>query len=230
MEERMAEIEQRGAAYTAGRELLPVMELIATTVHSSPGRDGMYRSRISDQVIEEWLAAARQHKAILLLNIQPGRANFLDELKYFEKWLVQPDVGVALDPEWAVEPGQVPGRVYGRTSGAELNQCAAWLSALVTQHQLPEKVMVYHQLHPNIVRQEATLTPHAGVVLIKSIDGIGAPAAKIATWNRIISTTPAFVHTGFKLFLIEDVDRGQRLMRPEEVLALLPQPEYVLFE
>ena len=230
LDDRMVEMESRGKPFTGGRELLPVMELIAVTVHGVPGADGMYRTRVRDSVIEEWLAMAREHKAILLLNIQPGRADFIDEVRYLEKWLSEPDVGVALDPEWAVEPGQIPGRVFGRTTGAELNECAAYLADLVAEHNLPEKVMVYHQLHLDIVRNESSLKQHDGVVLVKSIDGIGSPGAKVATWTRIVAATPAGVHLGFKLFYLEDVERGGRLMTAREVLALTPRPEYILFE
>jgi hypothetical protein len=44
-------------------------------------------------------------------------------------------------------------------------------------------------------------------------------------------TTPKHVHAGFKLFFTED-RRGPagRLMKPREVLALKPQPEYVMYE
>ena len=230
LEDRMVEMAERGKAYAGGREVMPVMELIATTVHARPGADGMYRSRVDDAIIERWLTKAREHDAMLLLNIQPGRADFIDELKHLERWLAEPDVGVALDPEWAVEKGQVPGRVYGRTSGAELNECAEFLAGIVEEHNLPEKVMLYHQLHLNIVRKESALKEHPGVVLIKSIDGIGSPGAKVATWERIIETTPEHVHPGFKLFYLEDKKTGGRLMTPKEVLALDPEPEYVLFE
>lgn len=230
LDDRMKEIEDRGQAFRGGRTLLPVMELIAVTAHRKPGDDGMFRGRVDDQVIARWLDTARKHQALLLLNIQPGRADFLDELKYFEKWLAEPDIGVALDPEWAVEPHQVPGRAFGRTTGAELNDCAAYLSEIVRRHNLPEKVMVYHQLRADIVRDEAALQPHAGVQMIKSIDGIGPPGAKVATWKRIVPGTPEHVHLGFKLFFEEDVERGKRLMTPTEVLALEPEPVYVLFE
>jgi hypothetical protein len=37
------------------------------------------------------------------------------------------------------------------------------------------------------------------------------------------------VHTGFKLFFVEDARSGP-LMRPSEVLALRPSPSYVLYE
>ena len=229
IDERMAEIERVGADYVRDRELMPVMELIAVTVHAEPGGDGMYRSRAKDEIIQSWLDTARKHKAMLLLNIQPGRAKFIDEVKHLEKWLVHPDVGLALDPEWAVGPDQVPGAQYGRSSGTELNEVATYVEGLVEQHNLPEKVLLYHQLHANIIADEGDLMPHPGVVLIKSVDGIGTAMAKVGTWNNILKTTPEHIHMGFKLFYEEDARHGP-LMSADEVLALEPQPEYILYE
>jgi hypothetical protein len=41
---------------------------------------------------------------------------------------------------------------------------------------------------------------------------------------------PAAMRPGFKLFFEEDVRAGSRLMTPQQVLALTPRPEYVLYE
>ncbi len=228
--DRAAEIEPLGAAYTTdGRRPMPVLELIATVVTASPGPDGLHRFRQPATTVDRYLAAARDARGLLLLNIQPGRADFLDEVKAYERWLVQPDVGVALDPEWAIGPGQIPGRVYGRTSGAELDAVAAYLSALVAEHGLPEKVMVYHQLHPRIVDHPEQLRRHPGVVPIVSVDGIGTASQKTDTWRQVLAETPPHVYRGFKLFYEEDRRAGP-LMTPAQVLALTPRPEYVLYE
>ncbi|QDO90140.1 hypothetical protein FNH13_00120 [Ornithinimicrobium ciconiae] len=229
LDERVEEIEEISSDWVGDRELLPVLELIATVVHPVPGPDGMFRTYIPEPVIQDHLDAARRHEGILLLNIQPGRADFIDEVKHYEKWLVEPDVGVALDPEWAVGEGQIPGEVYGRTSGAELDEVAEYLAGLVAEHELPEKVMVYHQVHPGVVRDELDMRPHEGVVMIKSVDGIGSPTDKVKTYDLVNETKPDFVVAGFKLFYEEDAVMGP-LMTGAEVLALDPQPEYILWE
>lgn len=230
LDDRVVEMEKRAQPYAKGRTVMPIMELIATTVHGSPGKDGMYRTRIDDAVIQEWLTTARKHKAMLLLNIQPGRATFTSEIKAYEKWLKEPDVGLALDPEWRMGPGEVPMKTFGHVKAAELNECAQWVSDLVAEHNLPEKVMLYHQLNEGVVVNESTLKPARGVVMIKSVDGIGSPGAKVDTWQRVVAKKPKFVHGGFKLFYQEDVQTGGRLMTPAEVMALKPTPEYILFE
>jgi len=229
LDDRIGELEKRAGAFASGRTPQPVLELLSTIVQETAGRDGRWRTRLSDKVIQEHLAAARRHKAILLLGIQPGRATFLDEVKAYEKWLQQPDVGLALDPEWAMQPGQVPMRVFGHTTGREINEVTAWVGSLVARHQLPEKVVVVHELAPNIVRNEEVIKSRTGVALIKSVDGIGSRAMKEDTWHKLTTKLPQGMRVGFKLFFEEDGEFGP-LMTPAQVLALKPTVDYVLYE
>ena len=222
-------LRQQSGAYGIDRPVLPVVELIATVVQSVPGPNGDYSVAADDATVQQYLDAARAAGGILLLGIQPGSGDFLPAVQYYEKWLTQPDVGVALDPEWAIEAGQVPGNVFGSMTGAELDSVSAYLDGLVTAGHLPQKVMLYHQLHADIVTGQEVLVDRPGVAVVKSVDGIGAAADKIGTYQRVMVGTPPFVHAGFKLFYEEDTRSGA-LMTPEEVLALVPQPEYVLYE
>jgi hypothetical protein len=225
------EIEAQGKPYAAGRKVLPVFELIATLSHPTGGKDGMYRSRADDDLVASHLAATRKAKGLLLINIQPGRSDFLTEVKAYEKWLRHPDVGVALDPEWAMRmTGGVPGKSYGRTTGAELDAVAAYLAAIVAKHGLPEKVMVFHQVALSIVRDEQRLRAHRGVFIVKSVDGIGSAGMKRDTWRALTRAMAPHVKPGFKLFYTEDTEGAWRLMTPREVLALRPTPDYVMYE
>lgn len=229
LDERVQEILGLAPPFAGGREVMPVLELVAVVVDPVPGADGQFRRRVGDEVIQRYLDAARRYDAMLLLNIQPGRADFLDEVKALEKWLVNPDVGVALDPEWAVGDDQIPGQVYGSTTGAELDGVAAWLDELVTAYALPQKVMVFHQVAARVVVEQEQLLPRPGVAVIKSVDGIGSVEDKRKTWDVLVRDLPAYVSPGIKLFYEEDARHGP-LMTPEQVLALPPQPEYVLYE
>ncbi len=69
-----------------------------------------------------------------MLDIQPGRSDFFTETTRLRKWLRQPDVGLALDPEWRVTDAQVPGQVIGRVDSRELNATTAWLSQLTARN------------------------------------------------------------------------------------------------
>ncbi|HXN33108.1 MAG TPA: hypothetical protein VN894_14655 [Polyangiaceae bacterium] len=223
-------LETRAATFALNRKILPVFELIAVVVQGGAGADGKYRRRVDDSVVDEYLRVARESKALLLLNIQPGQSDFLTEVKTFDKYLREPDVGVALDPEWAMKPKQRPGQFFGQTTGATLNEVAAYLSSIVERYRLPEKALVFHEVVREVVKDEAAVTPYPGVAVIKSVDGLGPVHAKIATYGNLMEKITAGVHPGFKLFFDEDTRNGSRLMSAKEVLALSPQPEYVMYE
>jgi hypothetical protein len=212
------------------RKLLPVFELIAVVVQGSPGPDGKYRRRVDGTVVEQYLRAARESKALLLLNIQPGQSDFLTEVKTFEKYLREPDVSVALDPEWAMRPKQLPGRSFGQTDGETISEVASYLSDIVSDGKLPEKALVFHQVNNWVLKDEPELKSAPGIVLIKSVDGLGPVGSKIKTYDYLMRSAVAGVHPGFKLFFDEDTRNGSRLMTPKEVLALTPKPEYVMYE
>jgi hypothetical protein len=223
-------LEAKAAAYGQDRKTLPVFELIAVVVQGWAGNDGKYRRRVDDSVVDAYLRAARESKALLLLNIQPGQSDFLTEVKTFEKYLREPDVGVALDPEWAMKPKQRPGQFFGQTTGATISDVASYLSTLVKEENLPEKALVFHQVNREVVKDESAVSVPPGVVVIKSIDGLGPVNAKIVTYDYLMKILAQGVHPGFKLFFDEDTRNGGRLMAPSEVLALSPRPEYVMYE
>lgn len=228
-DDAIEKIESLGKQYDGdGKKIMPVFELITVIAHGSAA-GGLYRTFEPDSVIQEYLDAAREHDAMLLLNVQPGRSDFIDDVRHLEKWLIEPDVGLALDPEWAVGPDEVPGGVYGSTTGDELDEVAAYVSDLVRKHDLPEKVMVFHQVHESVVDDEADLLRHQGVDVVKSVDGIGSRRDKESTWGRLMPPRSNAIGSGFKLFYDEDTELGP-LMTPREVLALRPRPEYVMYE
>ncbi len=224
------ELEAKAAPYAQNRKILPVFELIAVVVQGWAGLDGKYRRRVDDSVVEDYLRAARAAKGLLLLNIQPGQSDFLTEVKTFEKYLHEPDVGVALDPEWAMKSNQKPGQFFGQTTGATINDVAAYLSNIVQQDQLPEKALVFHEVVREVVKDETTVGVIPGIANIKSVDGLGQVGAKIATYGNLMERMATGVHPGFKLFFDEDTRNGSRIMSAKEVLALSPQPEYVMYE
>jgi hypothetical protein len=206
------------------RAELPALELITVIANADPGDDGMYRARQSDSVIRRYLRAARQAKALLLLDIQPGRSDFFTETTRLEKWLKEPDVGLALDPEWRVTDGQVPGQVIGRVDSREVNATSAWLSQLVAKHDLPEKLFVIHQFTDDMV-EHRELKRHEGLDMVLNVDGFGGREVKVAKYRDFTREAKDF-HHGFKLFYEEDTD----LMTPRQVLRLKPRPELVVYE
>jgi hypothetical protein len=204
--------------------VLPALELITVIANADGGQDGMYRSRQSDAVIRRYLRAARRAKALLLLDIQPGRSDFFTETTRLERWLRQPDVGLALDPEWRVTAGEVPGQVIGQVDAREVNATSAWLAQLVARHALPQKLFIVHQFTDDMV-DDTQLKRRDELAMVLNADGFGSRPVKVAKYHAFTRAARTF-HQGFKLFYEEDAG----LMRPAQVMRLRPAPDVVVYE
>jgi hypothetical protein len=206
------------------RPILPALELIAVVAAGAPGEGGRYNLRQPDSVIRRYLKAARKAKALLILDIQPGRSDFFTETRRLRKWLKEPDVGLALDPEWRMAPGQVPGQVIGSVGSREVNATTAWLDQLVTKYKLPQKLLLVHEFTDDMV-PEAELKPRKGLAYVLNVDGFGGQALKIAKYKGFAKQGKGF-RRGFKLFYQEDT----KLMKPRQVLRMSPPPDVVVYE
>jgi len=207
------------------RPVLPAFELLATIANAHPGDDGMYLSRQPPATIERYMLAARRAKALLVLDIQPGRADFLGEAKRLQRWLLQPEVGIALDPEWHVGPDEIPGKTIGSVTAEQVNEVSQYVSDLVVKHDLPEKLFLIHQFTNDMVEGRERLQPRRGLALTMNVDGFGNPPNKISKYDAFTADQPRF-HDGFKLFYEEDTN----LMSPGAVLGLKPPPDVVVYE
>lgn len=207
------------------RPVLPAMELISTVATAAPGPSGEYRDRMPFTMIRRYLAAARKAKALLVLDIQPGRGEFGPEIERLEPFLREPDVGLALDPEWHVGPDALPGKVIGSTDADVVNAAATYLSRIVRERNLPEKLLIVHRFTDNMIARADRLKPAPGVQTVVNVDGFGANSVKIAKYHAFVRSTPT-ARRGFKLFYKEDV----RTMSPKSVLALSPRPDVVVYE
>jgi hypothetical protein len=207
------------------RPVLPAMELLATIANRDPGADGLYISRQPPEVIDRYLRAARRIKALLILDIQPGRAGFVSETRRLARWLREPDVGLALDPEWHVQEGQVPGQVIGSVDASVVDDVSRELAAIVRERRLPEKLLLVHQFTEGMIRNKARLQRHDGVALTINVDGFGDRPNKISKYDAFTDEAVRF-NDGFKLFYEEDTN----LMQPRHVLALGPPPDVVVYE
>lgn len=213
-------------AYEGAKPVMPVFELIATIASAHPGEDGLYRNRQPHSVIKEYLAEARRNRGILLLDIQPGRAGFASEVRRLERYLDEPDVGLALDPEWNVGIDEIPGEVIGSVSATEINQIAAELAATVERLDLPEKLFVIHQFTDDMITSKELLVPQDALATVLNVDGFGDPLNKIAKYDELHPRKATGLAAGFKLFYAEDFP----LMAPADVLALKPKPDLIVYE
>ena len=207
-----AKMERQGAKLLQGRErLLPVYELVVTIADPEPGDDGDYAHDALHSEVQEYIDAAHRNGALLLLDLQPGRASFLEVAKRWEWALLDPWVGLALDTEWRMKGDQVPGRDIGSVSAGELNRVSAYLSGLARANRLPEKLMLFHQSRTGNVRGIAKVRRPKGVAVVQHVDASGSPATKVDTYDRV--ARPKTFVTGFMVFLESD----SPIMKPKAI-------------
>jgi hypothetical protein len=208
-----------------GRTLLPAMELIAVVAAGSAQDDGSYNYKQSFAVVKKFLKAARKIDALLILDIQPGHGDFMKLTKHFGRFLREPDVALALDPEWHT-PGAVPGSVIGSTDAATVNSISRYLQRIVRKYRLPDKMLLIHQFTDSMIRNKQQLKPLRGVPLVLNVDGFGGQEVKIAKYHDFTNPPVRHVRSGFKLFYKEDTNT----MAPAQVLGLRPRPDVVIYE
>jgi len=219
-------VEQAAAYKRPDRPVLPAFELIATLASGAPGPDGKFRSRANDFLIGGYLDAAREAKLLLILDIQPGRSDFMTEIKVFEDYLKEPDVGLALDPEWHVGPGQVPGVHLGSTDAATINKVTAYLARIVRQHDLPQKLFIVHQFTSDMIKNKEDIKIRPELAITFDVDGFGDRPNKISKYEAFTRGYRKKFNHGIKLYY----ERDTHLMTPTAVLRLEPEPDLIIYQ
>ena len=209
----------------SGRRILPAFELIASIAQRAAGADGLYSTYIPDAEIARYLAAARKIKAVVILDLQPGRADLLDQAKHFEKFLKEPDVGLAIDPEWKLYGDQLPGKQIGYVDAASVNRVSAWLAALRQKHRLPEKLFVLHQFKTLMLPEREKIVARTGLATVLHIDGFGSQSVKRDVYD-LLAYRSGPIRNGLKLFIDEDTD----MFTPAEAMSVRPQPDLITYQ
>src|SRR5215469_339156 len=125
--------------------VIPAFEIIATVAEGSPGPDGSYSYQTPVASLRPWVKRASAAGMYVVLDLQAGKASLLAQAKKYEAFLERPNVGLALDPEWKLQPRQRPLRQIGSVDAHEINRVSNWLAGLTARHHLPQKLLVLHQ-------------------------------------------------------------------------------------
>ena len=152
--------------------VIPAIDYIAVTAQASPGSDGKYRFRMPDDQIQKALDMADQVHGIVFLNVQVGLSNVQTEVPLLRKYLMMPQVHLSLDPEFAMQTsGRHPGTVIGTLDATDINFAANYLAALVTEYNLPPKILVVHRFTEDMVTNYKAIKPLPQVQVVMDMDG-----------------------------------------------------------
>lgn len=220
---RLEQVAMRWALADPGRKVMPALHLIATVAQSTPGPGKKYRLRMGDSMINTVASWAEERGWIMFLDVQTGQSTVEDELPPLLPFLARPYVHLALDPEFAMKGGSIPGKRIGTLDASDVNHAIDVLGKLVTEHKLPPKVLVVHRFTRKMLTNTDSIRRDPRVQVVIQMDGYGSPYVKQDAYRFWISPFPV-QYAGFKLFYKND--RQPRARTPEYV----PSCDRVTFE
>ena len=220
-------LRRQAAAYASLTDkcVLPAYHLVAVVAQRTPGRDKMWRRRESADVIQALLEEARANGFALILDVQPGRSTVKDEVEALRTFLAEPDVHLALDPEFDMTETQVPGREIGHMHADDINAALDTLERLRAERHLPPKVLIVHQFTLAMLPDKAQIRPRPGIDLVLNMDGFGSRLLKRSSYAAV-ARQRALPFAGMKLFYRQDVG----LFEAAEVMGLAPVPSVVIYQ
>jgi hypothetical protein len=222
---RLESVATEWAKAERGRKVLPALHTVVTVAQGKPGKSGMYRLRQPDELTEKVLRWAEDRRWIVFLDVQLGGSSLAAELPRLVKYLERPYVHLALDPEYAMQPGGIPGRRVGTLDAAQVNEAVRLLTTIVDQQNLPPKVLVVHRYTQGMLTNYQQIKLDQRVQVVMNMDGFGPPRIKEHAYKSYIALEPV-EFTGFKLFYKKD----RPMMPPERVLELTPKPVYIQYQ
>jgi hypothetical protein len=175
--------------------------------------------------IQEYIDYASAHDMLIFLDVQIGRRGVPEELELIRQFLEQPNVHLALDPEFAMEDGEIPGDHIGSVTDADVQYAQEYLADLRTSLGLPPKVLIVHQFLPSMIQNKEAIEAVPGVQLVIVMDGHGPPSTKLETYGAVISSQP-LEYSGVKLFYDQDIP----LLTAREIISLDPVPDLVIYQ
>ncbi|MCW2133597.1 hypothetical protein [Arthrobacter sp. VKM Ac-2550] len=208
--------------------VIPAFEIIATVATGSAGEDGDYSSATDIDLLRTWVDAAGEAGMYVVLDLQPGRTDFLTQAKAYEELLKEPHVGLALDPEWRLLDGERHMEQIGSVTAAEINEVSDWLARLTLENNLPQKVLILHQFQLRMISNREQLeTGHDELAVVIHADGHGGPGQKLETWRALRQDLPDDVWMGWKNFYDEDTP----MFSPERTYGdVKPAPWFVSYQ
>jgi hypothetical protein len=208
--------------------VVPAFEIIATVASSAPGADGNYSAEADVEVLRPWVEAAGDAGLYVVLDLQPGRTDFLTQAQRYASLLELPHVGLALDPEWRLAPDGVHLSQIGSVDVDEVNRVAGWLADLTRERALPQKLLVLHQFQLRMIDGRERLdTSRDELAVMIHADGQGSQGDKQATWRALHENPPPGVFWGWKNFYDEDAP----MLTPEQTISgVSPRPDLISYQ
>ena len=207
------------------RGVVPALDLIYAQVQADPTDNGLYVRYLDDSVVQSYIQLAEQNDLQVILDLQIGRGDVLTEVQKIQRFLENPRVHVAIDPEYAVGPNGIPIQTPGVITGEQINAVQLYLSDLGKYMNIPPKMLVIHQYMDGTIVDGSAVKRFDDVDLVLNMDAFGSPQDKLAKYQRYASE-PYAEHRSYNVFLQHDWP----VQSEQEVMNLNPQPDIVEYQ
>ncbi len=219
---------RRGEAFRAvegSGSVLPALHVVYAVAQPQAQHDGLFLQYVDDRSVRQYIELARRRGFVLILDLQIGHSNALAEVRKIEQYLREPDVFVALDPEFALSGRTTPGEAIGSIDASDINAVQWYLDALAAQQHLPKKMLIVHQFQAEMITDAAAIERRDGVDLVIDMDGYGPADIKQVKYLRY-GAAPYAPYGGIKIFLQHDPDP----LTERQLLGLSPRPSLFIYQ
>lgn len=209
-------------------KVIPAFEIIATVASSEPGDDGNFTNESDPAELVPYIDAITEAGGYAVIDLQPGLTTFKEQAVRYEELLKRPNVGLALDAEWKLQPGQEPAAQVGSSSAAEINETTQWLADLTRENGLPQKALIVHQFQLAMLPDRQNIDTSAPELsFILHADGHGTAEQKFETWNVMRQDLQPQFFMAWKNFIDEDLP----MFTPEQTYNVVqPRPWFVSYQ
>ncbi|WP_344612252.1 hypothetical protein [Dactylosporangium salmoneum] len=248
----LARLRSQADQYQALDPAHPVVagiDLVVSVPDRYSGPAGTYSHRVDRATIDRYVEFCRANGLVLFLDLNFGWSDPLTELNAFRDYFKLPFVHVAVDPEWMFpRHNGVPGTNLSNVRAADLNPLIQAVAAMPQEFQVPRKMFIIHQYRPDgdglanpydpgaaLIADKRNLVDDDRVDVVVHVDSVGGwPGdiqVKTQQYNEWVAQGMQQYHNfrygGFKIFY--QLESKNRLMTPQEVMALQPPPMVITY-
>jgi len=211
----------------SSQTVIPTLEIITTIASDASTKNNDYSQETEANKLMPWIKAAKEAGLYVVLDLQPGRSTFLTQARKYQKLLLEPHVGLALDPEWRLKSDELHLQQIGSVTASEVNQVSRWLADLTRDAVLPQKLFLVHQFSSSMIENRAKLdTSREELGYVIQMDGQGTEAGKNDTYAATVKGAPPNIYFGWKNFYDED----DPLRSPADTMKVTPKPWFVSYQ
>lgn len=203
------------------RHAMCTWHMVTTVANQNPPE---YRHVVDEATIEVWVASADVYECAVILDIQPGHVTIQEEFGRISRFLYNPHVHLAIDPEFDMVGDQIPGISVGQTPAEDINWVQGEMQKIANQIGV-NKVLMLHQFKDSMLPDKQNIINYPNVEVVIDSDGTFNTDIKIANYYQY-ANEPGWDYLALKIFYEYD----PYVLTPEEVQQLGPRPAIVIYQ